>query len=276
MNYATKLTPIRGCGFRSPGGLYMVADSPALPCGLLPFRLDRCPTCNGGIKQTRSFQWINPQPFVTAWFAARTTDGYTPEEAMAESTTCGGGACLECWKLWGERCGLLWIGACYYDTPVDWLKETADMGVSRRISAVPTDFEIGTHWVLAGHPKAIRVLCKDCGGTGGAATPALLFDPRSRQLGPRCDTCSGSGAIDARPGIFSAFKPSAIEYVLKDNEKALLDERAKMGREDDEEVTKTWLGALELTGSLKTWRRLMRMAKRGVTLVHDLHPVQDR
>jgi len=30
----------------------------------MPFEFHICPTCNGGIKQSRGFQWIDPRPWL--------------------------------------------------------------------------------------------------------------------------------------------------------------------------------------------------------------------
>jgi hypothetical protein len=101
------------------------------------------------------------------------------------------------------RVGLLWCGEKFYKTPQDWTREAREQGVSRRISTVPNDFVVGETWVLMAHPKAVR-------GT------------------------NADGAIEYRPGIFQAFKPTAIEYVVR-------------GDEDE--------------------RELARKVKRGITLV---------
>lgn len=274
MNYTTKHTMKRGCGYRSGGGLYMVTVGAALPCGLLPFELDLCPTCGGGIKQTRSFQWINPQPLVPAMARGAECCPIRNDYSLRPFD------CRKCWEDWGDRAGLLWIGASYYETPEDWLKESAEQGVSRRISSVPNDFEIGKHWVLAAHPKAIAVKCEPCHGTGSIQDGTQL----------RCEQCSGSGTIDYKKGIFAAFKPTAIERVLtggrvgidrEKDEKALLDEfndfYLKHAEEhpDMESARAAFADSLGRPGEeqveeRKTWDKLQRLVKKGVQLVHDI------
>jgi len=240
MKYQTRHTRKRGCGYRKGGGLYMVTGGAVRECGLFPIPIERCPTCGGGLKQARSFAWFNPHPFL---------EGRTREQDDGTEVCVGPhpGHCAGCWGAWSNREGLLWIGAAYYDKPEDWLREAADMGVSRRISAVPTDFEIGEHWILAAHPKAIRVKCEDCQGQGEVEHYGARDEVVGRE---RCETCSGSGTIDRRPGLIAAFKPTAIEYVLTEAEKRILD------------------GEPYLDGS--TWKRLERLVKKGVTLVHDI------
>ena len=81
------------------------------------------------------------------------------------------------------RAGLLWIGEQFYHRPADWTREAVTMGISRRIGAVPKDFKVGETWVLVAHRKAIRV-----------------------------------SATEYAAGIFHAFKPTAIEYVVRGDE----------------------------------------------------------
>ncbi len=107
-----------------------------------------------------------------------------PHKPVAHSKRCplGGPGRL------GERAGLLWIGEIYYPTPEWFTREAAAMGVSRRISAVPRDFVLGETWVLVAHRKAVLSWAPD------ATEP------------------------DYAPGIFHAFLPDAIEYIVKDGD----------------------------------------------------------
>src|SRR5262249_36934129 len=67
--------------------------------------------------------------------------------------------------------------------PADWTREAHAQGVSRRINAVPRDFEVGKTWVLVAHKKCIE---------------------------------NPDGSFTA--GVFHAFKPVAVEYVVKGDE----------------------------------------------------------
>lgn len=125
----------RACGYRKVGGLYLCNDGLGAPCCKLPIALHVCPTCNGGIKQTCGFQWIDPKP----WLSGDCTSG-KPCPAADPS-------------MLGDRVGLLWIGAQFYPTPADFAAEANIMGVSRRITAVPRDFKLGETWVFLAHPK---------------------------------------------------------------------------------------------------------------------------
>lgn len=155
----------RGCGFRKVGGLYLVGERNSGHCGLLPLPLVVCPTCGGGIKQTRGWTWIDP----TALFPEPSCDADCSRCPIAADRI-------------GERAGLLWIGASFYRTPEHFLVESNQLGVCRRIAALPRGFEVGTHWVFLAHPTA-------------CSTPEKKI-----------------------PGVFSVFRPRAVEQIVTETE----------------------------------------------------------
>lgn len=160
----------RGCGMRKGGGLYLVTDGPASGCGLFPLPLHACPACGQGIKPARGWTWVD-----------------VPALLSPEPDTCGEAHCGRCplampQRLTHGKAGLLWIGKASYKTPQDWLREAVQMGISRRIAAVPRAFVLGHTWVLMAHRKALV--------TGN----------------------------EAQPGIIAYFRPSRIEYVVKGDE----------------------------------------------------------
>jgi len=126
----------RGCGYRKIGGLYLCGSAFGAPCCKLPIELHVCATCNGGIKQTRGWQRIDPQP----WLRGECTE----VEQTCPVANPG--------RL-GDRVGRLWIGARFYSTPVDFMTEATVMGISRRITAVPRGFKLGETWVFLAHPR---------------------------------------------------------------------------------------------------------------------------
>lgn len=130
----------RGCGYRKIGGLYLVSGPGGMSCDRLPFPLTICPTCNQGIKQTRGWTWVDVSVLV----------GGSHDTCVDWATSCP-----MCTPLL-DRAGLLWIGEKFYPTPTEFHMEAADLGISRRIKAIPRGFEIGKTWVLLAHPKAIR------------------------------------------------------------------------------------------------------------------------
>lgn len=158
----------RGCGWRQPGGKYLVGGELAAPCGKLPLKLDRCPTCDHGIKPGRGWAWIGAKALFPA--------GYCLPEPC-DCDVC----CLYKPPDWA---GLLWIGGAFYSTPEKFTAEAAKLGVSRRIAQIPRDFKVGETLVLLAH----RMVSFSWGDE------------------------------HPRPGIFAAFIPRAIEYVVKGDE----------------------------------------------------------
>jgi hypothetical protein len=92
-----------------------------------------------------------------------------------------------------ERFGLLWVGSGFYQRPADFIREAGHMGISKRIAAVPRDFVVGETWVLLAH--------RDC-----------IKNPRYNPQEVN------SEEPEFLPGIFSAFRPTRIEYVVDGTE----------------------------------------------------------
>lgn len=180
----TRYDSKRGCGWRQPGGLYLIAGGVSAPCGLLPIPLTTCPTCSCGIKPSRGWTWLDIRPLVKN--KACRLANHCPSCPVANQVA------------FGERQGLLWIGGSFYKHPEDWTNETIRQGISRRLSAVPRDFELGKTWVLVAHREALSVACPDC-------------------VEEHCDTCKDTRLIP-QAAIFHAFKPTAIEYVVRGDE----------------------------------------------------------
>lgn len=170
----------RGCGYRKGGGIYVCSAGIAQPCGRLPIPLTCCPCCSQGIKPSRGWTWVDA-------------------DKLFEANTCAraGRDCILC-PLGDKlgRAGLLWIGEKYYATPGDFSMEAAQKGISRRLSQVPRDFKVGDTSVLLAHRKCIR---NDEVAAG---------------------TLQGLDLKDAvwTPGVFQLFLPTAIEYIVSDNE----------------------------------------------------------
>lgn len=159
----------RGCGYRKPGGLYLMAGRPSEACELLPVELTVCPTCGEGVKHSRGWTWID---------ATKLLGLPIHHGSASHAKRCPFFSDL-------GRSGLIWVGQAFYETPEAFMREANSMGVSRRINTVPRDLEVGKTWVLLAHM---------------AAWPPTLSDPKGK------------------PGIFSAFKPKKIEYVVKGDE----------------------------------------------------------
>lgn len=138
MNIAISVEGPRGCGFRKPGGLYLVCPGEPVECCKLPLPLTVCHSCGHGIKPTRGWTWITP-------------DDIFGETGQCESVT-RGLSCLLAREL-PARAGLLWIGEQYYATPEAFCREAKSMGISRRIATIPRGFALGETWVFLAHRK---------------------------------------------------------------------------------------------------------------------------
>lgn len=172
------IEPKRGCGYRKVGGTYLVGPLTGDSCHRLPFPLGICPTCKSGIKQTRGWTWLDPSGVIgnPCGMVLGTTREGTREHCDY---------CMVCEpsKFLGEEVGLLWVGEKFYSETKDFIKEAVELGVSRRISAVPNDFVLGLHYVFLAHPEAFP----------GGEPPEYK---------------------DAEPGIFLLWKPERIEKII--------------------------------------------------------------
>ena len=104
--------------------------------------------------------------------------------------------------------GLLWIGEKFYKTPAEFDAEAMQLGVSRRIHAIPRQFKVGETWILLAHPKAIKQTCADCIGAGLIANGDTSV----------CATCDGKGEM-FQAAIFKVWKPSRIEKILPESKR---------------------------------------------------------
>jgi hypothetical protein len=188
----------RGCGYRKPAkdgvGIYLVGDGLGEPCGLLPYPLDICPCCGGGIKTTRGWTWVTPQLLFKGDVLSKLA-GVERECDRARAVRAGRklrvagsevtAGCVRC-PIGNPPAGLhgtLWVGEKFYATTDDFTRESGRQGVSRKIKAVPKGFKLSETWVLLAHRKAIR----------NPATGEREF-----------------------PGIFSMFLPRGVDLVIAD------------------------------------------------------------
>jgi hypothetical protein len=150
----------RGCGWRVPGGMYLVSDGHGQACSLLPHVLHVCPTCGNGLKPGRGFKWIDPDVFL-------------PHHSDPETPNRHQGCPLNDPGLIGEQVLLHWIGGSFYPTPESWVKEGMRLGFSRRVSGVPRGMTIGETWVAVAHRNVPLALDDETG------SPAvfLLWQP---------------------------------------------------------------------------------------------------
>lgn len=199
----------RGCGYRKVGGKYLVGGKLERACGLLPLELHVCPVCSGGIKQTRSWQWIVPGKLFQDVKCNGRPSG--PISTVADLVT-GLAGCVMCPGMEvlqsKERAGLLWVGGSFYPEPEDFLREGAAMGVSRRVSAIPKGFKVGTTVVLIAHPKAVK---------REPRTPEERLELQEINDGLHADNIAPLSTI-TRKGIIAIFRPERIEQIITETE----------------------------------------------------------
>lgn len=207
----------RGCGYRKVGGLYLVGKGGGMPCCKLPLPLEVCPCCNQGIKQTRGWTWIDAGKMFPG--------GCRISNAGDVMKLIGLGNCPMGNPASLGRIGLLWIGERFYKTPGAFLKEGEELGISRRLTAVPRDFKLGETWVALAHPKTIPAARRAVAGPAGVY---LVADPDGEPIKGEVFTreelaLERAAALDLevplfRPGVFRIFRPSAVEKVVKQSE----------------------------------------------------------
>jgi len=167
--------PERACGYRKIGGLYLCGSGIGLDCKQLPQIVEVCPCCNSGIKQSRGWTWI------------------VPKLMFPDAQEC---KCIisECPLKLDTKHGLLWIGEKFY-TPESFVAEAHKMGISKRIGAVPRDFQLGKTWVFLAHPAA------------------------------------GFKDNHSVPAVFYAFKPDRIEKIVSETEFQNTEEMNKLKKQ---------------------------------------------
>ena len=85
----------------------------------------------------------------------------------------------------------MWVGAKYYPSYFAFTREAAAQGISKRIAQIPRELIVGETWVALAHPAAV-----------------VKYDEK---INPRVKYIT-------RPGIFSVFIPTAIEYIITGKE----------------------------------------------------------
>ncbi|MAH44780.1 hypothetical protein CMI37_03075 [Candidatus Pacearchaeota archaeon] len=204
----------RGCGYRKPGGLYLMSGGELADCGLMPIPLDVCPCCGQGIKPSRGWTWIEPAKILAGSWARLAVEkaALDPASAEIEHFSCGPGhvcdRCPNAPQNVPERAGLLWIGEKFYKTPQAFMDEARKMGVSRRIKFVPKDFTLGETWGWFAHRKAIPV-----------TVPKKEADEEGRLF-----------ETVYTPGVIGVFRPTHLEYVVKEDDKE--DKLARMAERE--------------------------------------------
>ena len=191
----------RGCGFRKPGGLYLVCDGPGMTRDRLPVPVAACACCGFAPVQTRSFSWVPGR-----WLGDHRILGFGASRvpslertnalercADAEESRIVGGHDPVCVADDSPRL-LMRVGARYY-SPGAFTEEASRLGVSKRIAELPTGIKFGETWVLLAHPEACH-------------------EPVSWSF----RWLFGDGEVGTAPGVFHAFVPVRAELILRESE----------------------------------------------------------
>lgn len=141
----------RGCGWRKPGGLYLVAPKLSAPCCKLPFPLSVCPCCGEGIRPSRGFTWISLNGLMKQQDCVANEFDRFPRNCPLEHV-----GDLQQAPEEFNKVGLIWVGEQFYPELKDFTEEAARQGISRRISGVPRGFELGKTWIALAHRKAYK------------------------------------------------------------------------------------------------------------------------
>lgn len=163
-----------------------------MACDRLPYELVVCPTCGAGVKFSRGFTWLDWLKYAGAH------EGCKEETPVITSGTLDiGNPCPVCHPGFYPRpYGLLWVGQDY--TPETFVQEALQMGVSKRIAAIPRNLKLGETWVLFATKKAIAV--------------AELV-PGSEDLRPE-----NFQYTEFKPAVFYAFRPQRLELLIWESE----------------------------------------------------------
>lgn len=145
--------PLRGCGHRKIGGLYLTGDPGiTLICDGLPLELESCGCCGFIPPFSRNLQRLHPQYIFQA-------------ELKKHKKTCGVGSqmlcscpptCPICSPVEQKSFGLMFVGKKHY-TPRSFIREAEQLGVCKRIPDVPKWLVLGETWVLLAHSEVPKV-----------------------------------------------------------------------------------------------------------------------
>lgn len=187
----------RGCGYRKVGGTYLVSEGRSVPCDRLPIRLDVCPVCSHGFKQSRGWTWVDLAGLVGGEHMVGDAVGL-----LGTACPCSPFCPLCKTPTQIGKAGLMWIGERFYKTPDEFMIEGRELGFSRRIKALPRNFKVGETWVMLAHSKTIR-----------ENIPADELDAENPGL--------VEGGVEVRyvPGIFTLWQPTRVERICKESER---------------------------------------------------------
>ena len=206
----------RGCGYRKVGGYYLVGGYISVPCDRLPFPLETCPVCGGGIKVSRGFTKINPLHL----FGEHDQD-VLPAYPVFPPVVCKDviRPCLVC-DPENEIAFIMQVGKNFYPTPDAFMEEARRQGISKRIPFVPKELVLGKTIIYLAHPEACEAM------EPVAVQQAMaIVEGNEAQQGRLLESEKKKKVT----GIFSAFIPLKVEKLIWKSE-ASPDELEKLGK----------------------------------------------
>ena len=199
------IEPIRGCGFRKVGGMYLCGEFISSPCDRMPFPLTTCPVCGQGIKVSRGFTEVNPYRL---WGPHDSVIPIRSEElhGKIERHYCTDRIrpCLLC-DPQDQPAYIMLVGAGNYKTPQEFMEEALAMGISKRIPFIPKGLELGKTVIYLAHPKACEVK------EPAALQEAMAIVEEAQTKRPRLLEAE---KVEKKLGIFCAFIPKVVEKLI--------------------------------------------------------------
>lgn len=199
---------IRGCGYRKVNGLYLVGEGLGMACDRLPYELKVCSVCGSGVKFSRGFQWLD-------W--AR----YAGDHSFMNKEEKCSWQCPVCHpEGHPQPYGLLWCGEQFY-SPQSFIQEAIEMGVSKRIAAIPKNLKLGETCVLFAHKKAVmRPLTPEEMDAQGYKLPADVPEGQTYEgfKVPEGQVFRVYAVSKELPGVFYAFRPQRLELLIWQSE----------------------------------------------------------
>lgn len=197
--------PVRGCGYRKVGGMYLCGEYTSMPCDRLPLPLTTCPVCGQGIKVSRGFTEVNPYRL---WGPHDYSDRDDKSGIYIQKCNDRLRPCHVC-DPQDQPAYIMLVGAGNYKTPESFLDEADGMGISKRIPFIPKELKLGSTVVYLTHPQACEIKVHP------VLQQAMAIVEEAQTMKPRL---LETEKVERVMGIFCAFIPKRIEKLIWESE----------------------------------------------------------
>ena len=204
----TVVEGVRGCGWRKPGGLYLVSGNLSEPCPRLPVETAVCPTCGEGIKPARGFTWVDGGKLIPP-----TVHGTDEHDGSARSARRAPRSAREPRTPRATSCRC-WAAAASSGSGSSTTRPRARSCPRRRRWASRGGSRRYPATSLSGRPGCSSATARRSRRRARSAATIPAATPSADRLG--CTRRAGPEVT--LPGIVTAFQPTAIEYVVKGDE----------------------------------------------------------